>query len=75
MEDELKPNHQMVVSLGDLVWMSSARLVFCRSRLFVAFGDGLRMDAAKPRRAVALASLRSEPEHDGGGVAEERSDD
>jgi len=43
-----------------------------RSRLFVAFGDGLRGRGARRRRPVGLASLRSEPERDGEGVAEER---
>ena len=35
-------------------------------------GPWLRVGAAKPRRPVGLASLRSEPEHDGEGVADER---
>ncbi len=34
-------------------------------------GPWLRVGAAKPRRPVGLASLRSEPERDGGGVADE----
>ncbi|MEE9590212.1 MAG: hypothetical protein V3V97_19580, partial [Hyphomicrobiaceae bacterium] len=53
------------------------RPVALASRVYSAHGysslrSGLRGRGAKRRRPVGLASLRSEPERDGEGVAEER---
>ena len=41
-------------------------------QLTTALRAGLRMGAAKPRRPVGLASLRSVPVHDGAELVEER---